>query len=262
MGVQNMRKPRIAIPEIDQNVRNYTRAVAAAGMEPVVISVQSEQIQQTIQQEYMDYSEFRADAYDGLLIPGGGDINPARYGQENHGSDMIVDALDELQFSMLDDFVKRGKPVLGICRGYQVINVYFGGTMIQHLSTAFRHARALDESDKVHRCIAQENSWLAQLYGATFFHNSAHHQAMDRCGQGLIIDSRCLEDGTVEAVHHQSLPVYGVQWHPERMCLEHERPDTVNGLPVFQFFSRICGGYPEKMALEISNQMMDGRIWL
>ena len=119
-----MRRPRIAIPEIDQNVKNYTSAVFAAGMEPIVISVQTEQMQQKYQQEYLDYSEFRVEAYDGLLIPGGGDINPARYGQKNHGSIMVMDALDELQFAMLDDFVKNGKPVLGICRGHQVINVY------------------------------------------------------------------------------------------------------------------------------------------
>lgn len=241
-----MKRPRIAIPEINQDVKNYTRAVLAAGMEPVVISVQTEQVRQNYQQEYLDYSEFRAEAYDGLLIPGGGDINPARYGQENQGSIMIMDALDELQLNMLDDFVKSGRPVLGICRGHQVINVYFGGTMIQHLPTAFRHARGLNEPDKVHRCIAEEGSWLAKLYGVEFPHNSAHHQAVDRLGEGLEADSRCLEDGTIEALHHLTLPIYGVQWHPERMCLALERDDTVNGLPILQFFCRLCGGKPEE----------------
>lgn len=237
-----MRIPRIAVPEIDQNVKNYTSAITAAGMEPIVISVQSEQVHQNYQQEYMDYSEFRVEAYDGLLIPGGVDINPARYGQENHGSMMIMDALDELQFAMLDDFVKNGKPVLGICRGHQVINVYFGGTMIQHLPTAFRHSHESNEPDKVHRCIAEEGCWLQQLYGTEFPHNSSHHQAVNQPGQGLVIDGHCLEDGTVEAMHHSELPIYSVQWHPERMCLEWESEDTVNGLAVIQFFCRICGG--------------------
>lgn len=240
-----MRRPRIAIPEIDQNVDNYTRAVFAAGMEPVVISVQLEQVQKKYQQEYLDYSEFQVEAYDGLLIPGGGDINPSRYGRKNQGSIMIMDALDDLQFTMLDVFVKSGKPVLGICRGCQVINVYFGGTMIQHLPTAFRHAHELDEPDKVHGCIAREGSWLAKLYGTQFFHNSAHHQAVEQLGTGLVIDSYCLEDGAVESLHHSALPIYGVQWHPERMCLILERDDTVNGLPVLQMFSKICGGNPE-----------------
>ncbi len=235
-----MRRLRIAIPEIDQDVKNYTRAVAAAEMEPVVISVQWEQVQQKFQQEYLDYSEFRVEGYDGLLLPGGGDVNPACYGQENRGSFMIIDELDKLQFAILDDFVKSGKPVLGICRGHQAINVYFGGTLIQHLPTSFRHARELDEPDKVHRCIAKRGSWLAELYGTEFPHNSAHHQAVDRVGEGLIIDSYCPEDGTAEALHHAVLPVYGVQWHPERMCLEHERADTVNGLVVLKFFRRVC----------------------
>lgn len=257
-----MRRPRIAIPEIDQNVKNYTSAVLAAGMEPVVISVQSEQVHQKFQQEYLDYSAFNVDAYDGLLIPGGGDINPSRYGQENQGSIMIMDALDDLQFAMLDDFVRSKKPVLGICRGHQVINVYFGGTMIQHLPTAFRHFRELDEPDKVHRCIAEEGSWIAGLYEKEFTHNSAHHQAVDRPGKGLVIDSHCLEDGTVEALHHESLPIYGVQWHPERMCLALERDDTVNGLPVIQFLCRLCGGDPEHPADLARNDIMEDMMGL
>lgn len=235
-----MKRPRIVIPEINQNIKNYVNAVRAAGMEPIAVSLQSEQLPQTYQQEYLDYSEFRAESYDGLLIPGGGDINPARYGQENQGSTMILDTLDELQFAILDDFVKSGKPVFGICRGHQVINVYFGGTMIQHLSTSFRHSRKLDEPDKVHRCIADRGSWLAEIYGTEFSHNSAHHQAVDRCGENLVIDSHCLEDGTVEAMHHATLPIYSVQWHPERMCLAWEREDTVNGLLALQFFCRVC----------------------
>lgn len=257
-----MRRPRIAVPEIDQDVRNYTRAVMAAGMEPIVISVQSEQVHQNYQQEYLDYSEFKPEAYDGLLIPGGGDINPRRYGQENRGSIMIMDALDDLQFAMLDDFVKSGKPVLGICRGHQVINVYFGGTMIQHLPTAFRHFRELDEPDKAHGCIAEKGSWLEKLYSTEFVHNSAHHQAVDRLGDGLVVDSHCLEDGTIESLHHCALPIYGVQWHPERMCLALEREDTVNGLPVLQFFCRICGGTPEAFTALADSEIMNDRMGL
>ena len=239
-----MRRPRIAVPEIDQDMTNYTRALFAAGMDPVVISVQMEQLKLKVLQEYLDYSEFRVENYDGLLIPGGGDINPIRYGQKLNGSYMILDALDDLQFDMLDAFVKAQKPVLGICRGHQIINVYFGGTLIQHLPTAFRHSRKFNEGDKVHACRVEKGSWLRELFGTGFFHNSAHHQGILRCGEGLVIDSRCSDDDVIEAVHHISLPIYGVQWHPERMCLALERDDTVNGLPVFCFFSRLCGGSP------------------
>lgn len=257
-----MRRPRIAIPEINQNIENYTRAVYAAGMDPVAISLQEEQLPASFQQEYMDYSQFRVEAFDGLLLPGGGDINPGRYGQENQGSIMIIDALDKLQFAVLDAFVKSKKPVFGICRGHQIINVYFGGTLIQHLPDAVRHFRKLTEPDKVHRCIAEEGSWLEKIYGKEFPHNSAHHQAVDRCGEGLMIDSHCLEDGTVEAMHHQILPVYSVQWHPERMCTTLKRTDTVDGLLVLQFFCRLCGGDPGAFGAQTENEIMKDRMGL
>lgn len=256
-----MKKPRIAIPEIDQNVTNYTRAVLGAGMEPVVISVQSEQVRNPCQQEYLDYAQFRAEEYDGLLLPGGGDVNPSRYGRENQGSIMIMDELDTLQLTILDDFAKRGRPVLGICRGHQVLNVYFGGTLIQDLPTGFRHSRALDEPDKVHCCRAAGGSWLESLYGTSrFSHNSAHHQAVEHLGRGLVADGWSLEDGVIEAMHHTSLPIYGVQWHPERMCLELERDDTVNGLPVLQFLCRLCGGDPEATSVRTESEIMLDRM--
>lgn len=233
-----MKRLRIAIPEMDQDVKNYVRAVAGAGMEPVVISVESGQMKERFSEEYLDYRDFRQEDFDGLLLPGGGDIDPSRYGQENQGSVMIKKELDKLQLDVLDCFVKNKKPVFGICRGHQLINVYFGGTLIQHLPTSLRHSRKPEEPDKVHRGIAEEGSWLARIYGREFFHNSSHHQAVDRAGEGLVIDSYCPEDGIVEALHHDTLPVYSVQWHPERMCLSHKRTDTVDGLPVLKFFAQ------------------------
>lgn len=235
------KRPGIAIPVIDQDVTNYIRAVRAAGMEPAVLSIWPEQAGQ-MGQEHTDTPKSRTEAYDGLLLPGGGDILPSRYGQENRGSIAVSEELDSLQFAVLDDFVKAGKPVLGICRGHQVINVYFGGTLIQHLSAAPLHARRQDGRDMAHRCAAEEGSWLEGLYGREFFHNSAHHQGVDIPGKGLIADGCCPEDGTIEAMHHDSLPIYSVQWHPERMCLAFERNDTVNGLPVLEFFRRVCEG--------------------
>ena len=235
-----MRRPRIAIPEIGQNVSNYTKAVSAAFMEPVVISMQEANIEKSVQQEYLEYSNFRIENYDGLVLPGGVDIDPSRYGHENRGSVRMVPLLDELQFDVLDAFVRSGKPVLGICRGQQLINVYFGGTLIQDLPTSFRHRSGRPGFDLVHSCRTEEGSWIHHIYGSAFKNNSAHHQACDILGEGIVIDGRCGEDGVAEAIHHEKLPVYGVQFHPERMCLEHARTDTVNGLEIFLFFCGIC----------------------
>ena len=242
-----MYRPRVAIPEINQNVSNYTAAVYAAGMQPVVISVQDHQVAAHYQQEYMDYSQFHASRFEGLLLPGGVDINPARYGQKNVHCVHVCDEMDELQFSILDDFVKEKKPVFGVCRGFQILNVYFGGTMIQHIPSFQRHGKkSVSDPDKVHGCCAQADSWIGRLYGSRFSINSAHHQGVDRLGTGLDEDAWCSEDHIVEAVHHRTLPIYGVQWHPERTCLAFRREDTVDGLEILKFFCGILVGGPEQ----------------
>ena len=221
---KKMERPRIAIPVLDRDVENYSDAVSAAGMVPVIIT------------------EPETEGFDGLLLPGGVDIDPARYGERMNGSRGIDRALDELQFAVLDEFVLKRKPVLGICRGHQLINVYFGGTLIQDIPTAGSHTSVRPGCDRVHLCAAEPGSWIEDLYGNCFASNSAHHQACGRMGKELILDACCNADGVAEALHHTGLPVFGVQFHPERMCLKHEREDAVNGLPVFSFFRGICLG--------------------
>ena len=237
-----MKRPRIVIPEVFRNVSNYTCAMFAAGMDPIVVSLQSVQIVHRAQREFMDITDVRPEAFDGLLIPGGGDIDPEFYGETDHGSHPPDRQIDTLQFRLLEDFILSGKPVFGICRGLQMINVWFGGTLIQDLDDADVHQSHSETGDRVHSCTCTKGSWLWKLYGDSFFHNSSHHQAVGRLADGLCADSFCPVDHVIEALHHSSLPVYAVQWHPERMCLAHERPDTVNGLEVFRFFSRICMG--------------------
>ncbi len=232
-------KPRIAIPIIDQNVSNYTAALHAADMEGVAVSILEESDFREkcgTLTEYMNYRDFSAESFDGLLLPGGGDINPARLHEENLGSIGIRDDLDELQFSVLDLFVRSKRPVFGICRGLQIINVYFGGTLIQHLPTASRHTRGGDGPDLLHPCRAADGSWIRRLFGPEFTVNSAHHQAAGRPGASIAVDAICPEDGVIEALHHTSLPIYAVQWHPERACLRWKRDVLHDGLPAFHFF--------------------------
>ena len=72
--------------------------------------------------------------------------------------------------------IREEKPVLGICRGMQLINVFFGGSLIQNLDASFRHARRGGDPDRVHDSFARKGSWIEEIYGGHFFHNSAHHQ--------------------------------------------------------------------------------------
>ena len=213
---------RIALPELEPDMDNYVAAISAAGMEPVLIR----SLEQTAGMPETA----------GLILPGGVDIDPARYGMANEGSVGISRELDELQFTLLDAFVRAKKPVFGICRGHQLINVYFGGTLIQHIPTARDHAHKLGEPDRRNVSRNEAGSWIADVYGAEFAHNSSHHQAVDHPGEGLVVDSRCAADGVVEAMHHERLPVWSVQWHPERMCLAKARDDMVSGLPVLTYF--------------------------
>ena len=82
---------------------------------------------------------------------------------------------------------------------------------------------------------------LTELYGdKPFFVNSSHHQAVDQLGEGLNVTARCPEDGVVEAFNHESLPVFGVQWHPEKLSGSWLRPDAVDGIGLFRYFIRMC----------------------
>ena len=151
---------------------------------------------------------------DALILPGGGDITPGFYGQGIHGSRSINTELDLLQIQALEFFIHTGKPVLGICKGMQLINVYFGGTLIQDLSNSDKHQ--IPEGDLLHMSYVTEDCILSRLYGKEFMINSNHHQAVDALGRNLKA-VQFSEDNVIEAFVHKSLPVMGVQWHPERL---------------------------------------------
>ncbi len=219
----NSDKLRVAMPIIAFNDDSYIHAVEALGAQALV---------------YHTVEELDVNAFDCLLLPGGQDINPARYGQENNGSGVWNDELDELQLAFLDAAVKAGKPIFGICRGMQLMNVYFGGTLVQHIETYKDHARdTLTDPDKHHDAVVTgEKSYLYPLYGETFRINSSHHQVLDRLGDGIVVDLYSSEDHLVEGAHHESLPIWMVQWHPERCKPTPEQPLEVEGSKVLAFF--------------------------
>lgn len=152
---------------------------------------------------------------DGVLLPGGGDITPAFFGEQNRGSRRIDTELDILQLQALDFCVKERIPVLGICKGIQVINVGLGGTLYQDMPTAELHR--YEDGDKYHDTVIEKGSWLYDLYGDHAIVNSAHHQAIRELGSGLTAVQHCPQDGCIEAIAHRELPILGVQWHPERI---------------------------------------------
>lgn len=167
--------------------------------------------------------------YDGLILAGGGDMEPSLYGQENCLSDSIDVDRDRAELALLDAFSSAGKPVLGICRGHQVVNVWAGGNLIQDLGKQNEAHRRV-ESDRVHKVCAR-SGLLKELYGENFAVNSAHHQAVGSVGAGLAVTA-CSADGVIEAMEHETLPIFTFQFHPERM----NSAQTVDGSAIFRWF--------------------------
>jgi putative glutamine amidotransferase len=176
------------------------------------------------------------DDYHALVLPGGDDIDPVLFGQMNEGSRNINSQLDRIQLQIFKAFIQHRKPVLGICKGMQLINVFFGGDIIQHLSCYKTHEYLRDlDKDQAHITHARADSLLADLYGSTFHVNSAHHQGCGMPGRKIVY-TQFAEDGVVEGLAHHFLPVLGVQWHPERMCFPPADDVLVDGILLLAYF--------------------------
>ena len=176
--------------------------------------------------------------YDGLIICGGNDIDPAYYNEKIDGTVNIDSDRDIAEFALVKAFAEKKKPILGICRGCQLLNVAFGGNLYQDISNASEHC-SFSDYDLVHKVTVKEDSFLYKMYGAEFSVNSFHHQAIKETGNGFDVIAK--EDNTtIEGIVHKELPVFGVQWHPERMCFANKREDTVDGSEVFKFFIKLC----------------------
>lgn len=216
--------PRILVSGSSEGYKNYEAAVRRAGGEPVG-----------------GYCPVPDLTCDGLLLCGGGDIDSALYHQENNGSDPPDLARDKAEMMLVSLFLAARRPILGICRGLQIINVAMGGSLTQNLppdSLCF-HGRA--DRDLVHPLRTAPGSLMERLYGARLAVNSAHHQAIEHAAVS-ILPTAWSEGGVIEAIEHKTLPILGVQFHPERMSGELRRPDTADGAPVFEWFIEQCRG--------------------
>ncbi len=167
---------------------------------------------------------------DGLLLTGGGDINPRRYGQQAvpqvYG---ISDARDDFEFALLDRATRENLPVLAICRGLQMLNVVFGGTLRQHLPEHLSHMDRANGYLPTQRALIDPDSQLSQVIGADEVKiNSLHHQAVDQLGAGLRVTARTAD--VVEALEViGSDTVVAVQWHPELLI------DMTDNLRLFEW---------------------------
>ena len=156
-------------------------------------------------------------ALHGLLLSGGGDIEPTRLGQERHPNTGNIDvARDEMELRLTREALASGVPVLGICRGVQVLGVALGGTLIQDVPD--RVANAVGHSDARHMMMIACGSRLSGILGCGRLEvNSYPHQANDALGEGVRAAARS-DDNMIEAIELDGRRfVVGVQWHPERM---------------------------------------------
>ena len=179
---------------------------------------------------------------DGLVLQGGTDISPQIYGETPLRPEWAGDPeRDRYELDLLEIFFQMKKPVLGICRGQQLINVAMGGTLYQDTATqkpgAHVHQDIEVYDDKYHQVDILPGTRLAALYPGVRRAkvNSLHHQAVNRLGEGLSVEAHSAEDGVIEAIRHNG-PQYvaGVQWHPEFL---HGRNDGVlDAGPLLQEF--------------------------
>ena len=190
--------------------RSYIQAVMKGGHVPVIIP------------DIDDATRLRKvlKKIDVLLLPGGVDVAPERYGEAR--SPQLGDVnleRDAFEFRILTEAVRLRKPVLGVCRGVQVLNVFLGGTLYQDLPSEYPDT-SVNHWDAPHRIIVNRNSRLYRQLGQESVEvNSFHHQAVKRLAPGLRVSARAT-DGTIEAVECDSLPIVGVQFHPELLTIQ------------------------------------------
>lgn len=189
--------------------------------------------------------------YDGLLLTGGGDVNPKLYGEPDHAAQArgVNDLRDEFEFTLLRQALAADMPILGICRGMQLVNVFLGGTLhVDLVSKGFDRHTGSEGSEVQHAIAIEPNSLLSDLAGGVDESvNSFHHQAVDRLGQGLMAVAHS-PDGIIEGAEwsvKEGMPfLLLVQWHPERV----KNPESILSNNLARIFLR-------EVSLSIANKI-------
>lgn len=211
---------RASIPQ------RYMDAVWYAGGLPVVLSYTTDP------DKLAEY----ATIFDGFLFSGGVDVDPVYYGEEKQFDSVEIDPQrDAFEKGLFNAVYPTGKPILGICRGIQSINVWLGGTLYQHIEG---HRQTQPADVRTHEILIREGSMLHALCGKTsVMVNTFHHQAIKTPAPVLTVDATA-PDGTVEAVHQQDHRfLFAIQSHPE---FYYSREDDDHSLAVFRAFVNAC----------------------
>jgi putative glutamine amidotransferase len=196
--------------DVELHISAYCDAVTAAGGLPVMLpcALGSTEVLE------------RCDA---LVLTGGADVDPQRYGADPHPEVYGVDPRrDAVELALIDTALARGIPILAVCRGMQVLNVALGGTLVQHIDPADGEHHAawdLQVDEAVHEVEFTVGSTASACFGSALGVNSLHHQALDRLGHGLVATGWAA-DGTIEAAEVPGRPLLAVQWHPELMAVQ------------------------------------------
>lgn len=220
-------KPKILLSCSLNRAINYENAILRAGGMPFSV-----------------YCPSITAEYDGLLLCGGGDVAPNRFHQDNQGSKEIDALRDESELALIHAYLSNKKPIMGICRGHQVLNIAMGGSLVQDISPElhlFHTVETWEKDDKIHPIRILPGSLLANLLGSVGSVNSSHHQAVDAIGKGLRATAWS-ESGLVEALEHEALPIFSFQFHPERISYDRRRPDADDCASVFEHFIALCRG--------------------
>ncbi len=223
--------PRFAsvLPAFNSSPRDYTEAVEAAGGIPVVIPVS---LDEKILADTLD-------RLDGLLLTGGDDVDPLRYGEDHHHKIEKTNPIrDEFDLTLARMALDRNMPILGICRGCQILNVVEGGTLYQDITAQVKDCLlhpllgVAPKWHKAHKVALEPESKLAKIYAAEeLWTNGFHHQAVKDVASTLKVVGKT-SDGVIEAVESPAHKfVVGVQWHPEMMLEKHREV-----LPLFEAF--------------------------
>lgn len=198
--------------------KDYVDAVIRAGGVPLIIPFSTDKEVIISQTQLID----------GLILSGGHDINPYNYGQEP--SQKIGETFperDTYEMILLEESKKRNIPILGICRGFQLINVAAGGTLYQDLSlipgNILKHNQVSNPTLKTHKVEIKENSFISSIFGKETMVNSFHHQVINKVANDFIVVAKA-SDGVVEAIEHKTYKfLVAVQWHPEMLAVNCEK---------------------------------------